>query len=145
MYTNRNRIVYGLLTLGIVPIGLASRLVLGHISFIKLYIGDVLWALMVFLGFAFAFRRWSTKAVALAALLFSFGIEISQLYHAPWIDSLRATRLGGLILGFMFVWSDLLCYSVGVLIGVFAETYLVPARYKDKPKAMLLMNTSNEK
>ena len=120
----RNRIVYGSLTISVLLLGLASRRFLGEIPFIKTYVGDVLWALMVFFGLAFTFNRWSTRAVALAALLFSFGIEVSQLYHAPWLDSLRTTRLGGLVLGFSFVWTDLLCYSVGVIIGIFAEAYL---------------------
>ena len=110
--------------------GLASRRFFGDISFVKTYVGDALWALMVFLGFAVVANRWSTTAVALATVLFSFSIEISQLYHAPWINSVRATRLGGLVLGFSFVWSDLLCYSVGVIIGWLAETYLIPARYQ---------------
>ncbi|GAB4014547.1 hypothetical protein GCM10028808_37320 [Spirosoma migulaei] len=103
---------------------------MGDIPFVKTYVGDVLWALMVFFGFAFLFTRWPTKAIALATLIFSFSIESSQLYHAPWIDSLRATRLGGLVLGFTFVWSDMLCYSLGVLIGFVAETFLIPGRYQ---------------
>ena len=48
-------------------------------------------------------------------------IEISQLYHAPWIDSIRATTLGGLILGFGFLWSDLICYTVGIVIGAIID------------------------
>ena len=40
------------------------------------------------------------KQVAHAALLFSFAIEFSQFHHAPWIDNLRATALGGLVVGF---------------------------------------------
>ncbi|QDK80415.1 DUF2809 domain-containing protein [Spirosoma sp. KCTC 42546] len=127
---HRNRTIYGLLTLIILLMGLASRRFLGDIPFVKTYIGDVLWALMVFFGFAFLFTRWPTKAIALATLIFSFSIESSQLYHAPWIDSLRATRLGGLVLGFTFVWSDLLCYSLGVMIGFVAETFLIPGRYQ---------------
>ncbi len=95
---------------------------------------------MVFFGLAFVFNRWPAKAIALTTLLFSFAIEFSQLYHAPWIDSLRATRLGGLVLGFSFVWSDLLCYSAGVLIGAFVETYIMPTRYQRRPKATPLTN-----
>ena len=133
---NRNRIIYGLLTLLILLMGLASRRFFGDIPFVKTYVGDVLWALMVFYGLAFLVNRWPTKAVVLATLLFSFSIEISQLYHAPLIDSLRATRLGGLVLGFSFVWSDLLCYSVGVLIGSFIEGYVLPTRYLSTPKTI---------
>ena len=62
--------------------------------------------------------------VALAALLVAFCVELSQLYHAPWIDQLRATRLGGLLLGFSFVGSDLLCYGVGVGIGLLIDAGL---------------------
>jgi hypothetical protein len=52
----------------------------------------------------------------------SFLVEISQLYHAPWTDSIRQTTLGGLVLGFGFLWSDLACYSVGIAVGVVAES-----------------------
>jgi hypothetical protein len=117
-------------------LGLASRRFLGDYSFIKLYAGDALWALMVYFGFAFIFHRWSVPFVAAAALGFSVGIELSQLYHAPWIDSLRATRLGGLILGFSFVWSDLLCYVVGVGLGILIETYFIPVRYRLRPNGI---------
>jgi hypothetical protein len=41
-------------------------------------------------------------------------IEVSQLYHAPWIDSVRHTTLGGLALGYDFDWRDLVCYAIGI-------------------------------
>jgi hypothetical protein len=126
----RNRFVFGALMLGIMLLGLASRRFLEEWSFVKLYVGDVLWALMVYFGFALLFHRWAIWAVAAVAYGFSVCIELSQLYHAPWIDNLRATRLGGLVLGFSFVWSDLLCYAVGVCLGILIETYCIPARYR---------------
>jgi hypothetical protein len=51
------------------------------------------------------------------ALLLSYGIELSQLYQAPWLNSVRDTRLGGLLLGHGFLWSDLFCYTVGIALG----------------------------
>ena len=48
----------------------------------------------------------------------SVAVEISQLYHAPWIDSIRQTTLAALILGFGFLWSDLVCYAAGVSLGI---------------------------
>ena len=62
--------------------------------------------------------------VALLALTFAWGIEFSQIYHAPWIDDIRATTLGALLLGAGFLWSDLVCYAVGVAIGVVGERCL---------------------
>jgi hypothetical protein len=44
-------------------------------------------------------------------------IEMSQPYHAPWIDSIRRTTLGGLALGYGLVWGDLACYAVGIGFG----------------------------
>jgi hypothetical protein len=55
----------------------------------------------------------------------AFLVEISQLYHAPWIDAIRQTTLGGLVLGFGFLRTDLVCYSVGVMIGVIADLAIV--------------------
>jgi len=52
-------------------------------------------------------------------------VKISQLYHAPWIDAIRQATLGGLVLGFGFLWTDLVCYLVGVMIGVIAERAIV--------------------
>ncbi|MCA9130161.1 MAG: DUF2809 domain-containing protein, partial [Planctomycetales bacterium] len=51
----------------------------------------------------------------------AFLVEFSQLYHASWIDSIRRTTLGGLVLGFGFLWSDLVCYGIGITLGVVAE------------------------
>jgi glycopeptide antibiotics resistance protein len=120
---NRNRIVYFLLIIATILIGLASR----HYStvlpqWVYAYLGDGLWALMVFLMFGFIFRRKNSHWIAIMALAFSYGIELSQLYHAPWIDAMRANKLGGLILGFGFLWSDLICYTVGIGFGYIIET-----------------------
>ncbi len=87
-------------------------------GFIAAYAGDTLWALAAFLGIGLVLSQASTRTIALLAMAFSIAVEISQLYHAPWIDSIRQTTLGGLILGFGFLWSDLACYAVGVGMGV---------------------------
>jgi hypothetical protein len=47
---------------------------------------------------------------------------VSRLYHAPWIDSLRQIRVAALLLGHGFLWSDLVCYGVGVGVGALAES-----------------------
>lgn len=119
---NRNRYIYSLLLVITIAAGLASRHFPGILPhWVQLYMGDTLWALMVFLLSGFIFHKKSTLWVAIAALVFSYSIEISQLYHAAWINALRANPLGGLVLGFGFLWSDLLCYTVGVGFGYTME------------------------
>lgn len=118
----RNRLPYSTAIGMVILAGLGSRKFAPSLpSFIADYAGDTLWALLVFLLIGLAFPRRSTLQVATAALLFSFAIEISQLYHDSWIDSIRSTTAGGLVLGFTFLWSDLLCYTAGVAIGVVVE------------------------
>jgi hypothetical protein len=118
----RSRFVYFLAGCIVVPLGLASRRFAAVLpEFIATYAGDTLWALMAFLTVAFIAPRWPSLRVAYAALGLSYLVEISQLYHAPWIDTLRHTTLGGLLLGYGFLWSDLVCYTVGVGLGLLLE------------------------
>lgn len=118
----RNRLLYSGQTLVVVLLGLSSRRYSGYLpESINPYIGDILWALMVFLLIGTILNRRSSRQIALAAIIFSFSIEFSQLYHAPWIDEIRRTAMGGLVLGFGFLWSDLLSYTMGVTAGYFID------------------------
>jgi uncharacterized protein DUF2809 len=134
----RNRIVYFVFIAVVIALGLSTRRFASVLpEFLADYAGDTLWALMVFLGVGFLWTRISTRRAALAAAAFSYAIEISQLYHAAWIDTLRFTRLGGLILGYGFLWSDLPCYTAGVLIGSVLETWLSPPRRAEAGRSLL--------
>ncbi|EEM11001.1 hypothetical protein bmyco0003_22900 [Bacillus pseudomycoides] len=110
------------MTIIVVILGLASRKFAYALpNLLNAYLGDALWALMIFIGFGFLFHKMKTKKIAFLSLLFCYGIEISQLYHADWIDNIRATTLGGLVLGYGFLWSDLLAYTIGVGMGMLCE------------------------
>ncbi|MES2659241.1 MAG: DUF2809 domain-containing protein [Verrucomicrobiota bacterium] len=89
--------------------------------FLGKYGGDALWALLVFFGFGFLFKRISTLRLSLVSLGFAWVIEFSQLYHAPWIDAIRAMRIGHLVLGSTFNWPDLPAYAIGVAVGALLE------------------------
>ena len=126
----RNRVVYLILIIIVMILGLLSRKLDNLPVIVSLYAGDILWALMVFLIIAFIFNKKSTIFIISWAIIFSYSIEISQLYHAPWIDAIRNTTLGGLILGFGFLWSDLICYTIGIIIGIIIEKLLNKKRRK---------------
>jgi hypothetical protein len=121
----RSRAVYLLLAAGTIAIGLMTRRFRGVLpDAIGAYVGDVLWAAMVYLLIAAVWTRMPVPRVAAGAAIFSLAIEISQLYHAPWIDAVRATRLGGLVLGFGFLWSDLACYAAGIVLAAVLDRAL---------------------
>ncbi|HEY9001830.1 MAG TPA: DUF2809 domain-containing protein [Mucilaginibacter sp.] len=118
------RLTYFILIIITIIIGLLSR----HFTFIPLFIGDILWATMVYFIVRFLFIGKKTKFVVLISLLFCFGIEFSQLYKAPWINNLRHTLFGRLVLGDTFLWSDLLCYTVGIGLGILIEKLIMEKR-----------------
>lgn len=125
----RTRLLALGLTVLVVPLGLASRRKsLPWPTFFATYAGDTLWALLVFLLLRFLAPRRSALVVAAVALAFSFGIEFSQDLHTPWLDAARRTLPGRLVLGAGFLWSDLVCYSVGVLLGVGLDVALLTRR-----------------
>jgi threonine/homoserine efflux transporter RhtA len=89
--------------------------------FLAKYADDALWALMVFLGIAVVLPVQSTEAVADLAIAVSCAVESGQLYHAPWLDAVRRTTLGHLVLGDTFAWGDIADYLVGIGAGATAE------------------------
>lgn len=121
----RSRVLYCIFIVITMILGLLSRKISYLPYVIKAYSGDVLWALMIFFIVAFIFNEKKSVIVSIIALGFSYVIEFSQLYHSQWIDSIRSTILGGLILGFGFLWSDILCYTIGVLSGICIEKLII--------------------
>lgn len=114
----KRRLVYFLLFLVIIPVGLATRKQPQWFpTFIATYGGDVLWSAMFFWLFRCIWPAKPLHTIALYTYTFGVAIEVSQLYHAPWIDRLRGTFPGKMILGHGFLWSDLVCYLAGVLLG----------------------------
>ena len=100
---------------------------------IKVYGGDTLWAVMTYFLICFITPKTAGIPNLGLALVLSFSVESSQLYQAPWVLDIRATKLGGLLLGHGFKVSDLICYSIGNVIGFSLDklsTFLVNLRFK---------------
>lgn len=129
---NRNRTAYSLCLLAVIAAGLASRRFPESLpEFMQKGVGDALWTTMVFLLLALWRPTAPTLRLGTEALIISFADELSQMYHAPWIDSIRATTIGHLALGEAFSAHDLEWYVVGVVLAVGSEA----AFLKRNPKA----------
>ena len=131
IHLNRNRFIYSLAVIIVMGAGLLSRK-FSYIfpEIVNDYLGDSLWAVMIYGMVAFIFKNRPIKWIATCSILFCYAIEISQLYHAPWIDSIRNTRLGGLVLGFGFSGTDLLAYALGIGFAIQVEriAYVKPSK-----------------
>ena len=133
---NRSRFRYAVAALVVVGAGLASRNFPALFpEFMGKYPGDAFWALMVFLGWCVVFPGISTARLAAYALATCGLVELSQLYHAPWIDSIRSTTLGHLVLGSGFMWGDFVAYGIGVGVGVLGDCVMRSAIAADSTSA----------
>ena len=106
------RIIYALLVLIVIALGILSR----KVTVIPLIVGDILYAVMMFLLIRFLLIQFRYWKVALISLSICYFIEISQLYRAPWINQIRNTTFGALVLGNGFLWSDMIAYTIGTAI-----------------------------
>ncbi len=88
-------------------------------------IGDALWAAMVawWVGALVPNARLLSRSAAAYAICVV--VEVSQLYHTPWLDALRATTMGHLVLGSGFDPRDLLAYALGVTGAALVEAALL--------------------
>jgi hypothetical protein len=116
----RSRWIYAALVAVTIALGLGSRAVALPWWLAK-NAGDALYGTMMFWAIGWLVPAARTQRVAIAALAWCFAIELTQLYQAPWIDAIRATLPGRLVLGQGFHAFDLVCYVIGVGIAVGLE------------------------
>src|SRR3954454_5788466 len=110
----------------IVAVGLASRKWPWLLpAWLGKYPGDALWAAVGYLVVAFLAPSSRLTRVATYALAIAYLDELSQLYQAPWINHIRETTLGHLLLGSVFSWLDVLAYTVGIVLCGAVELVLL--------------------
>ena len=116
---NRARLLVWMIVL--VALGLGSRRG-GMPDFVVLYAGDVLWGAFFFALGAFLVPSATSLRLWLGAVVVTELIEASQAWRAPWLVGLRATKVGGLLLGHEFLWSDVVCVAVGATVAFIGDT-----------------------
>ena len=135
--TQARSTAHGLLLVVVtVALGLASRRYPAVFpAFIALYAGDVLWASMVFWLLTLLRPNSDGRQLAALAFMIAVTVEVSQRYHAPWLDALRASTLGALALGQGFSWSDIACYLAGVILAAVIDWTIRTRRWEMIPPA----------
>jgi hypothetical protein len=116
----RNRKIYLSLIIITIIAGLLSRTNLIP-ELIYPYLGDYLYALMFFFIIGFLFPNMGTLKTMFISISICYMIELFQLYQSEWINDIRSNKLGGLILGFGFLWSDIISYTFGGITGFILE------------------------
>ena len=106
------------ITLLIILLGIVSR----KIGMIPLFIGDILYAVMIYYLIHSLFLLKQKWVKIIIPLTLCFIIELSQLIDVHWLNFIRNTTLGHYILGQGFLFSDLVCYSIGIILSFSVET-----------------------
>jgi hypothetical protein len=128
------RAAYLALALGTIALGLGVHLGGAALApAARDVLGDALWAAMVAWWVGAAAPGAPLRVRAAVALGLSFAVEASQLYHAPALDALRATRAGHLVLGSGFDPRDFAAYTAGVAAAVLLE---LAVRRRGRPAAI---------
>lgn len=128
--TSKQYLFYPIMILSTLFLGLVSRSsYIPRDTLLGTFGGDILWAALVYWGFALLFRSSLSKRSLKYSLIFSYGIELSQFNKEQWLMDLRATRLGALILGHDFLWSDMFCYTIGIAIAFAIDSFLIRREY----------------
>jgi Protein of unknown function (DUF2809) len=106
-----------------------------HDQIIRPYGGDFLIVIMLYcMGRAFLNLR--VILVAFSVLLFSYFIEWTQyLKLANWLHLPRHS-LGRILIGDYFAWTDIICYTLGIL------TVLIIERIINQKSEFVLDNSS---
>jgi hypothetical protein len=84
--------------------------------------GDALWACMMAWIVAVMVPGASMLIRGAVAFAISCAVEFSQLVHTPALDAVRATTIGGLVLGSGFNPRDLAAYAGGVALAIALES-----------------------
>ncbi len=111
-----------LVAIALFGVELCIATVLGHIAWLRGFVGDMLVVVLVYYGFK-SFVRAPTLWLAFAALLVGYGVELSQyLSHLyGWKVSQRLLRI---VVGSTPDWWDLLAYTLGFGVVLIAERLL---------------------
>jgi hypothetical protein len=105
-----------------IVLGLASRRYSYHLPpVLHKNAGDILWATLVYFLFGLLLPAVAYRRTAAYAALFTVVIELFKLFHTPSLDQFRKSAISKLIFGTAFSWSNLLCYGLGIVLGVVVE------------------------
>ena len=118
----QTRITYSIIILSVILIGILSR----KLDFVPLFVGDVLYATMIYFMVRFVFLNNKPSVIFITALLLCFAIEFQQTIDTEWLIALRKTLPGKYILGQGFLWSDFIYYLLGVVLAyILDESILI--------------------
>ena len=75
---------------------------------------EIFWILLAFLFFP---SKRSANVIPVYVFLITCILELLQLWHPPFLETIRSSFLGSALIGTTFVWWDFPHYVLGCLMG----------------------------
>jgi hypothetical protein len=129
LFTFRSRYFIVALALFIIEVAIAMFVEGGVV---RGWLGDFLVVIMLYC-FICAFLNMPVIGTAILVLLFAFGIEASQYFELIQILGLQDFKLAKGVLGSSFAGSDLIAYTLGMLMVLLIERISLKPRNTLKP------------
>jgi hypothetical protein len=92
------------------------------------YAGSAIWGAMVYWVVALLLQRSSVAVTALVAAAIAVATEASQLVHFPWLDQVRRTTIGVLLIGRYFSFGDIVAYLAGIAAAATVDARVIRRR-----------------
>jgi len=75
---------------------------------------EIFWCLLLFLIWL---KKENTTKIAICVFVVTCMLEVLQLWHPVFLQTIRSTFLGAALIGTSFVWWDFPHYALGSLLG----------------------------
>jgi glycopeptide antibiotics resistance protein len=102
----------------IIPLGYSVRFAtgLGSPMFQDVF-GSIAYQILLMFVVAFFSPRMNLIKIAIGVFILSSAIEVLQLWQPPFLQAIRATWTGRVLLGNTFLWADFPPYGIGCFLG----------------------------
>lgn len=82
---------------------------------IRPYVGDILVVVLIYY-FVKAFLEIKKVYLVIGVLLFAYLVEFGQYLNLVELLGLQNNKLARVVIGTVFTWGDILCYTIGAAI-----------------------------
>jgi Protein of unknown function (DUF2809) len=102
----------------IIPLGYSIRFATGlGLPLFQDIFGSIAYQVLLMFVVAFFFPRMNLVKIAIGVFIFSSAIEILQLWQPQFLQAIRATWAGRVLLGNTFLLGDFPPYAIGCFLG----------------------------
>ena len=105
-------------TIILIPMGLYTKQYSGIASnWVHNYFGGIMYVVFFSLLFSIIFNKTNILKIVVLVFIITTIIEILQLWHPQFLESIRASFLGKALIGSTFSYFDIVHYFIGMILS----------------------------